>query len=59
MIEFYFSLPKHHGCLSTSDCSLSLLELLGDLGGNSIHVGGTLLGEGFSVDGGGSVLVLV
>ena len=37
----------------------SLLELLGNLGGNSIHVGGSLLGEGLSVDGGNTILVLV
>jgi hypothetical protein len=39
--------------------SLSLLHLLGNLGGDSIHVSGTLLGEGLSVDGGGSIIVLV
>ena len=38
---------------------MSLLELLGDLGGDSVHVGGTLLGEGLTVGDGGSVLLLV
>ena len=32
--------------------------LLGDLRGNSVHVGGTLLGQSLSVDALGSILVL-
>ena len=31
-------------CCLSGDCSL-LLELLDDLGGDSVHVGGTLLGQ--------------
>lgn len=36
-----------------------LLELLGDLGGNSVHVGGSLLGKSLSVDDGWTIIVLV
>ena len=45
---------RDHGTCS----SLSLLELLRDLGGNSVHVGGSLLGQSLSEDGGGVVVVL-
>ena len=37
--------------------SLSLLELFGDLGGNSVHVGGTLLGQSLSNNGGRTVVI--
>lgn len=37
----------------------SLLELLGDLGGDSVHVGCSLLGQGLSVCGAGALVVLV
>ena len=42
-----------------TESSSLLLGLLGDLGGDSIHVGGTLLGKGLSSASGASVLHLV
>ena len=38
-----------------SDC---LLVLLGNLGGNSVHIGGSFLGKGLSNDAVGSIIVL-
>jgi len=36
---------------------LSLLELLGNLRSNSVHIGGSLLGQSLSVDGVGAIIV--
>ena len=50
---------KLHLHAFAAKCSLSLLELLGDLGSDSVHVGGSLLGQRLALDFALSVLVLV
>ena len=45
---------------STDDCSSSVgLEILVDLGGNSVHVGSSLLGEGFTNDEVFTIFILI
>ena len=53
LIQFFFH------SISASGSSLSLLELLGNLGCDSIHIGSTLLGQGLSVGWHRSIFVLI